>query len=51
MDFLINDLGIPAVQYGPGDAGLCHTNDEMMDITQLKNAANVYTETIKTLCR
>lgn len=51
MDFLINDLGIPTVQYGPGDAGLCHTNEEMMDITQLKNAPDVYTETIKTLCR
>lgn len=51
MDFLINDLDIPAVQYGPGDAGLCHTNNEMMDITQLKNAQDVYTQTIRTLCR
>jgi len=51
MDFLINDLGIPTVQYGPGDAGLCHTNDEMIDITELKNASDVYTEIIKTLCR
>jgi acetylornithine deacetylase/succinyl-diaminopimelate desuccinylase-like protein len=42
MDFLINDLGIPTVQYGPGDGRLCHTDEEALSIPQLLNATRVY---------
>ncbi len=42
MDFLINDLGIPTVQYGPGDSRLCHTDEERLDIAQLVKATRVY---------
>jgi acetylornithine deacetylase/succinyl-diaminopimelate desuccinylase-like protein len=42
MDFLINDLGIPTVQYGPGDGGLCHTDEEALSIPQLLKATQVY---------
>ena len=42
MDFLINDLGIPTVQYGPGDSALCHTDEERLDIAQLLTATRVY---------
>ncbi|MBU0704596.1 MAG: M20 family metallopeptidase [Chloroflexi bacterium] len=42
MDFLINDLNIPTVQYGPGDSGLCHTNEERLSIPQLFDATRVY---------
>jgi acetylornithine deacetylase/succinyl-diaminopimelate desuccinylase len=42
MDFLVNDLGIPTVQYGPGDGRLCHTDDEALSIPQLLQAVQVY---------
>ena len=50
MDFLINDLGIPTVQYGPGDSGLCHTDEENIEINQLIKASLVYKMVIKNLC-
>jgi len=50
MDFLINDLGIPTVQYGPGDSGLCHTDEENIEINQLIKASLVYIKIIKNLC-
>lgn len=42
MDFLINDLHIPTVQYGPGDSALCHTDGERLSIQQLLDATRVY---------
>lgn len=50
MDFLINDHGIPTVQYGPGDGSLCHTSKEMLDIRQLEIARDVYSEMIRRSC-
>ena len=50
MDFLINDLGINAVQYGPGDSSLCHTDNEHLDIGQLEQCARVYLRMIQTMC-
>jgi acetylornithine deacetylase/succinyl-diaminopimelate desuccinylase len=50
MDFLINDLGIPTVQYGPGDGGLCHTDRERLDLGQLETAASVYNSIINMTC-
>ena len=50
MDFLINDLGIPTVQYGPGDSSLCHTDEENIEINQLIKASLVYKTAIKNLC-
>lgn len=42
MDFLINDLDIPTVHYGPGDSRLCHTDEERLSISQLLDATRVY---------
>lgn len=42
MDFLVNDMAIPTVQYGPGDANLCHTNEERLDVCQLVTCVRVY---------
>ena len=42
MDFLINDMGIPTVQYGPGDPSLCHTDAECLNVAQLITASRVY---------
>ncbi len=51
MDFLVNDLGIPTIQYGPGDAALCHTNEEKMNIEELKSSVDVYSSIIEKICR
>ncbi len=50
MDFLINDLGMNAVQYGPGDSSLCHTDNEHLDVIQLERCALVYGQMIRQLC-
>jgi acetylornithine deacetylase/succinyl-diaminopimelate desuccinylase-like protein len=50
MDFLINDLGINAVQYGPGNSSLCHTDEENLDIKQLERCSRVYLNMIRLLC-
>ena len=42
MDFLVNDMAIPTVQYGPGDSGLCHTDEERLDVSHLVTCARVY---------
>jgi acetylornithine deacetylase/succinyl-diaminopimelate desuccinylase-like protein len=47
MDFLINDMGIPAVQYGPGDSHLCHTNEERLAISDLIMCTQVYSGLIE----
>lgn len=50
MDFLVNDLGINAIQYGPGDSSLCHTVNEHLDIAQLESCTDVYEAMILGLC-
>jgi acetylornithine deacetylase/succinyl-diaminopimelate desuccinylase len=50
MDFLINDLGMNAVQYGPGDSSLCHTDHEHLDIAQLESCVKVYAAMTAALC-
>jgi acetylornithine deacetylase/succinyl-diaminopimelate desuccinylase-like protein len=47
MDFLINDMGIPTVQYGPGDSRLCHTNEERLAISDLLTCTRVYLALVK----
>ena len=46
MDFLVNDMAIPTVQYGPGDSRLCHTDEEQLDVAQLIACASVYSSLI-----
>lgn len=50
MDFLVNDLGINAIQYGPGDSSLCHTDGEFLDIGQLEAAAEIYEAFARARC-
>ena len=47
MDFLVNDLGIPTVQYGPGDSRLCHTDEEKLDVAQLLACTLVYVKLVE----
>jgi acetylornithine deacetylase/succinyl-diaminopimelate desuccinylase family protein len=42
MDFMVNDLGIPTLNYGPGEPGMSHTAHERLRIDQLVTAARVF---------
>jgi acetylornithine deacetylase/succinyl-diaminopimelate desuccinylase-like protein len=50
MDFLVNDLGIETIQYGPGDSSLCHTDNEKLSISDLSVCTEVYTDLIHRVC-
>jgi len=50
MDFLVNDLGIESIQYGPGDSSLCHTDNEKLSISDLSTCTEVYTDLIRRIC-
>jgi acetylornithine deacetylase len=41
-------VGIPTVQYGPGDAGVAHAPDEYVQVSELVTTARVIAELIKT---
>jgi acetylornithine deacetylase len=40
---LLNDAGIPAICYGPGDISLAHSAEEWVDPAEIEHAANVLT--------
>lgn len=44
-DFLVNDLGIPTVNYGPGESRRSHTSEEKLRIDHLLTAVRVYLRT------
>ena len=44
-DFLVNDLGIPTVNYGPGESVRSHTHQEKLSINHLLTAVKVYAQT------
>ena len=44
-DFLVNDLGIPTVNYGPGESFRSHTAEEQLRIDHLLTATRVYLRT------
>jgi acetylornithine deacetylase len=48
-DFLVNDLGIPTVNYGPGESPRSHTAQEKLRIDHLLTAVRVYLESALTL--
>jgi len=50
MDFLVNDLGIESIQYGPGDSSLCHTVNEKLSISDLSRCTEVYMDLILSVC-
>ena len=50
MDFLVNDLGIESIQYGPGDSSLCHTDNEKLSISDLVKCTDIYSELIHSIC-
>ena len=50
MDFLVNDLKIPTLVYGPGDGRLNHSAAEEIDIDDVARAAEIYSELANKLC-
>ena len=44
-DFLVNDLKIPTVNYGPGESPRSHTLEEKLRIDHLLTAVRVYLQT------
>lgn len=50
MDFLVNDLKIPTINYGPGDTAFSHTDQERLDIKELLIATKVYALAALEMC-
>lgn len=50
MDFLVNDLGIPTLVYGPGNGPLSHSAAEEVDIDDVCRVTNVLCHVIERLC-
>ena len=42
MDFMVNGLNIPTVNYGPGETKYAHTVDERLSISDLVSATRIY---------
>jgi acetylornithine deacetylase/succinyl-diaminopimelate desuccinylase family protein len=51
MDFMVNDLGIPTVNLGPGQVSLAHHREERLAVDQLLAAARIYLRTALALAR
>lgn len=47
---LLNEAGIPAICFGPGDMGLAHAAEEFIEVAQVERAADVLEEFIAGWC-
>lgn len=50
MDFLVNDLGIETLVYGPGDGKMAHTSWEEVDLDDVCKVAEIYCKAIEEIC-
>jgi len=41
-DFLVNEAGIPAIIFGPGEPAEAHSTHESISVSQLERAARIY---------
>jgi acetylornithine deacetylase len=46
MRFFVNNAGVPAVLYGPGDPRVAHTADEYVELSEVERAARVLTRMV-----
>ncbi|MFA5514398.1 MAG: M20/M25/M40 family metallo-hydrolase [Sphaerochaetaceae bacterium] len=51
LDFLINDMDIPSIIYGPGDPKLCHTAYEKISLEDVVKASLFYYEFVMMIQR
>lgn len=49
-DFLVNDLGIPTVNFGPGRMELAHTSTEHIEVRSLLTGVEALALAISTIC-
>jgi acetylornithine deacetylase len=47
---LLNEAGIPAVCFGPGDISLAHAAEEYIPLDEIDRAATVLTEFARSWC-
>ena len=50
MDFLVNDMGIPTLVFGPGDNSLCHTAEEIIELDEVCRSAEIFCRTAIAAC-
>jgi len=50
-DFLVNDLGIPTVNLGPGKMELAHTSNEHIEVASLLQGIEALALTVADICR
>ncbi|HEY9517241.1 MAG TPA: M20/M25/M40 family metallo-hydrolase, partial [Gemmatimonadaceae bacterium] len=47
---LLNEAGIPAICYGPGDIALAHAAEEWVSVREIECATNVLTRMAQQWC-
>lgn len=47
---LLNEAGIPAICFGPGDMGLAHAAEESIEVAQVEQATDILAEFIPAWC-
>ena len=47
---LLNEAGIPAICFGPGDMGLAHAAEEYIEISEIERATDVLSALARTWC-
>jgi len=50
MDFLVNDMKIPTLVFGPGDGAMAHGPSEEVNIDQVCRCADIFALTIEEVC-
>jgi acetylornithine deacetylase len=48
---LLNEAGIPAICFGPGDISLAHAAEEFVPVTDIEQATRVLTRVVRDWCR